>query len=324
MPKIEKLRSYPVAGMDGFDVTELLITPEAIQGDRLFAVVLEEEFAKLLADTSYVPLRLTQIGSSGRTTLTQFRTENADGKLVISDDHESLLTGQEIVLDQSSKPFYNGESAKNLSQLLDSFAIPIQVSKKSSSKRWAVDCGDEVAKWLSERMGKRVRLVKAVRHPETKKHHFTWYTDVHAVAQSSLDELAQEAGVEIDNLIFRYNILLSGTKPFVEENWQSAILGNDSSVRSSGTEPDLEEDMQSTTLQSVSAVVSACKRCGYIGIDRTTGLLAQHIEVLHTVAKKHGVHFGVYFKPVGDSFSISLKVGDEIQVDGDSKNSHNS
>jgi uncharacterized protein YcbX len=39
MPKIESLRNYPVAGMEGYEVQQLEVTPEAITGNRSFAVV---------------------------------------------------------------------------------------------------------------------------------------------------------------------------------------------------------------------------------------------------------------------------------------------
>jgi uncharacterized protein YcbX len=293
MPRIEQLRNYPVAGIEGYQVNELIITPEAILGNRSFAIVLESEIGKMLNNPNYAPRRLTQVNLSGKTKLTRLQGLDKDGKLVIQDldnKEDKVSVENRIEVEDNTKPFYDKEDVTSINDLLNNFTLPFQVSERSSSKRWAEDCGDEVADWLSEKIGPRVRLVKAVAHPDTKKHHFTWYTQVHAVTQESIDSLSIETESEVDPLSFRYNILLSGSDAFEEENWKQAIIGN------------------------IEALVTECQRCGYIGINRDTGIRAQHMKVLTTIMKKHDKNFGVYIKPQGESFSIVIKVGDEIII----------
>ena len=197
--------------------------------------------------------------------LTLFKTDSREGKLVLSyqDDVHELVRER---------------------------AIPLRVSRRSSSERWAVDCGDPVAEWLSKRIGVEVRLVKAVAHPESPKHHFTWYTALHAIVAESAEQLAVDTATDLDVLTFRYNVLLAGAEQaYDEETWTHLEIN--------GTQ----------------AVVEACKRCGYIGIDRATGILAQHMKVLTTIAREHDTNFGVYIQPE-DGGSLTLRVGDLVEV----------
>lgn len=284
MPKIESLRKYPVAGMDGYEVNTLTITPEAIIGNKSFALVLEEELAKHQKDPEYKPVRMSQVRFPE---LTLFTTAEQDGKLVISISAESITVNQSIAVEPPES---------------DATLIPMRASNSSASKRLAVDCGDEVATWLSEQLSKRmlnknpkakpvrVRLVKAVAHPEGNKHHFTWYTDLHAVTAASLHQLEVDAGKPVDPLTFRYNALLSETDgPYDEEKWARATIG------------------------AFETLIKLCERCGYIGIDRTTGIAAHHLAVMTQVMKQHEENFGVYFAPPTEG-SVTLRVGDEISV----------
>jgi uncharacterized protein YcbX len=286
MPIVESLRNFPVAGMDGYSVNELTITKEAIVGNRSFAVVLESEIDRYLQDPAYIPLRMTQVRFPQ---LTLFKTENREGKLIIHYQDSSHLVNQTVEVEESDRAFHTSSEEIPLSHLLRERAIPFRVSKSSSSKRWAIDCGDEVANWLSKRVDKKVRLVKAVKNPESPKHHFTWYTALHAIVAESTQQLAKDTGANVDDLTFRYNVLISGIKsPYDEETWNEVMINGSK------------------------ALVEACKRCGYIGIDRATGLLAQHMEVLQNVAKEHGMNFGIYIQPSGDGI-LTLKVGDSIE-----------
>lgn len=285
MLRIEALRNYPVAGMDGYPVTELTITPEAIIGNRSFAVVHASEIAKYAEDPTYIPLRMTQVRFPQ---LTLFKTESEGGKLVIYYEDDSHQLEQSIAVAESGLPFHSPDEQMSVPQLLQERALPFRVARSSSSKRWAVDCGDAVAEWLSERIGEEVRLVKAVAHPESPKYHFTWYTALHAILAESAEQLAADTQTDLDLLTFRYNVLLAGAEQaYEEESWEQLVIN--------GTQ----------------AVVEACKRCGYIGIDRTTGILAQHMQVLTNIAKEHSTNFGVYIQPEAGVF-LTVRVGDLV------------
>ncbi len=284
--RVDSLRTYPVAGMDGYAVDELTITKEAILGNRSFASVLENEVEKYIQDNTYIPLRLTQVRCPQ---LTLFQTTDDSGTLVIQYEGDSSRTNQNIQVEESAKPFHSVHESMSVEKLLAERSFPLRVSERSSSLRWAVDCGDKVAEWLSSRLGKKVRLVKAVKHPESLKHHFTWYTAPHAVFAKSMQQLAQDTGTGVDKLNLRPNIIFSGTEnPYDEETWEKAAING------------------------IIVLVEACVRCGYIGIERTTGELAQHIVVVQNIAKKHGMKFGIYLQPK-DHGTMTLKVGDMIE-----------
>lgn len=287
MPKVESLRTYPVAGLSGYEVPEMIITPEAIVGDRTYAVVLESELKKLIQDPSYTPLRMTQ---TSHPELTLFGTSEEDGKLVLLHGNERFEVGKSVIVEEPTRHFHTeSDTYTSLAEALPTKALPFRVSRRSQSQRWAEDCGDGVAAWLSEKLGENVRLVKAVKHPEAKKHHFTWYTDIHAVTRASLEQLAEDTEAEVDDLTFRWNMMLTGTDAYEEEQWNEAVI------------------------DGAKAVVSLCQRCKYIGIERATAVVGHYVAVLKEVAQNHGMNFGVYFKVTGEE-TITIRVGDTISV----------
>lgn len=287
MPKIESLRNYPVAGMDGYFVDELTVTPESILGNRSFAVVQMSEIEKYHQDPTQIPLRMTQVRFPQ---LTLFQTADLEGRLVITHQGEAHFVDQNIPAEESDRPFHTSGDQISLPGLLMERAIPLRVSKRSQSVRWAVDCGDQVSAWLSKHLNQPVRLVKAVKHPDSPKHHFTWYTGLHAIVDESARQLAKDTQVTVDYLTFRHNILLSGaTQAYDEESWKAAEING------------------------LRFLIEACVRCGYIGIERETGKPAHHTKVVQNVAREHGMNFGIYIQPEGNE-SMTLKVGDLVDV----------
>lgn len=284
MPKVVSLRTYPVAGMDGYAVDELSISTELIYGNRVFCVVAESELEKYQQDSTYTPLRATQIRFPK---LSLFKTANHNGQVVLFFEEDELLVPFSLTVSESNKPFHQLVPNQTLESLLADFAVPLRVSKKSSSQRWAVDCGQKVADWLSERLEQKVRLMKAVKHPQSPKHHFTWYTGLHAVTRASLTQLAAESNSSVDELTFRYNLLLEGSTAFAETEWQVAYIGN------------------------VKLLVSPCERCGYIGINRETGQPAHHLAVMQTVSRVYENNFGIYLQPEPGQ-TVTIRVGDEV------------
>ncbi len=288
MIRVDELRQYPVAGMQGYPVEELIITPEAIVGNKSFAVVLKEDVSRYLEKRELLPARLPQTRFPK---LVLFHTKEQNGTLVITYQDESLVVDQDIVVGETDRPFISDEdSFSDVAEVLSERALPFRASSTAKTPRWAIDCGDEAASWLSERLGAQVRLVKAVKHPETQKHHFTWNTDAHAIVAASVAALALEAGQEVDEDTLRYNIrLVSGEEPFDEEKWKKAIIA--------GTQ----------------AVIWACQRCGYIGIQQATATLAHYTKVIKAVNDSHGLNFGIYIK-FNAAGNVVVRVGDELTV----------
>jgi uncharacterized protein YcbX len=287
--KITKLMNYPVAGMSGHQVSELVVTPHFIVGNRLFTVVKVSQLETWVAaaDEQY-PLRLTQVTVPR---LALFTAEDDKGSLRLKYQDEVLLTELSLKVEATLLPFLDGTAAKNkdfsLEKGLKKFTWPLRVSRRSSTARWAVDCGDEAAAWLSERLGDSVRLFKAVAAPDSAKYHFTWYTDLHLISQASLNALSEEVGKTLTADRFRANIEIDGEQPFVEMSVQKMSIG------------------------SSEFVVAPCERCGYIAVDPTLGASLDP-QVVITVTKNHAGNFGLYLKTNAERTVI--KLGDQVRL----------
>lgn len=281
----EQLFKYSVAGFSGEEVTELAARAEAIDQDRVFAVVTVNQLEQFLQDQSQIPLRATQVGLPE---MVLCQTDTSSGALSLTWHDQQLETGLSVELAAQELPLAtNLPTDTNLQTLLSDYTFPVRVSRRSQSKRWAVDCGDTVATWLSSNFGKPVRLVQAVQTSESVKHHFTWYTDLHLISRASVAALAEQTGLDIDIRRFRPNIVVNGAEPFAEENWLSA--------RVKGQE--LE--------------VSECERCGYVGVNPDTGEKATQMQILNTISQEHDLKFGIYLRV---KQLLNLSVDDEFEV----------
>lgn len=270
MPRIEALYQYPVASMGGFPVDKLTYTPECIVGNRVFTVVTADEYGKWLADPEHL---VTKLAMTSAPELVLFGTTEVDGKLVLTHGEDSFQTD-----------FTLAARTPTDSDIL----IPARVSRRSNNPRMALDCGDAVAAWISEKLGQNVRLLQAAAVPESQKQHFTWYTDIHVITLLSLAALSQEAKATVDQRTMRANVVLTETDaPFEEEGWTSLVIAG------------------------VSAAVAACERCAYLAIDPSTGDRRTYTDVLRAVSQRHDKNFGVYVQP---SEKITLHIGQEIAV----------
>jgi len=178
----------------------------------------------------------------------------------------------------------------------------------------AIDLGDEVAGWLSEQLGEKLRLVSMgsgsnrMYNPQygSGPVSFADGYPLLAAGESSLEELNSRLDRPIPIGRFRPNIVVAGSQPFAEDHWREVRIGG---VRFRGTKP--------------------CARCVVTTIDQSTGL-KQGKEPLKTLAafrraktvlpdtfEKHGfgpndVLFGLNLVPVGEGGVI--KVGDPLEL----------
>jgi len=121
----------------------------------------------------------------------------------------------------------------------------------------AVDCGDDVAHWLSRFLGVQCRLtyftddeVRQVDLNYADQGDRTAFSDgfpLLLLSQASLDDLNQRMEDPISMERFRPNIVVSGCEPFAEDNWRRIRVGE-------------------LTLR----VVKPCSRCVIPSIDPTT------------------------------------------------------
>tara|TARA_R110002167_G_scaffold169816_1_gene367733 strand:+ start:30325 stop:31158 length:834 start_codon:yes stop_codon:yes gene_type:complete len=94
----------------------------------------------------------------------------------------------------------------------------------------ALDCGEPASKWLSSVLGKPARLVfmPADSHRQidpdfARTGQWVGFADgfpLLVTSEESLAVLSQSAGVEIDMLRFRPNVVVRGGEAFAEQQWQ--------------------------------------------------------------------------------------------------------
>lgn len=287
--QIKELFNYPVAGMQGEQVDALQFTPEAITGNRSFVVVDTAQVRKWVQNpSSGEPLRMTQ---SAHPELALLRAETKSGYLVLKYKGETFSTPLKLGTTTSERPHLISPDqgiVKMGEDVLKRFAFPIKVSRSSKSVRWAVDCGDAIAAWLSPKIRKTesVRLFQAVDSSYSQKQHFTWYTDLHLITQASLAALNTHLTTSVDQTPFRPNIVIDGEEAFAELLWSQIVIG----------------EMLYT--------VKPCERCGYVAVNQKTGQ-SDRSEVLIEIVKNHEQNFGVYLSTAQSS---QIAVGDEITV----------
>ncbi|MFT0519325.1 MOSC domain-containing protein [Pseudomonas faucium] len=97
------------------------------------------------------------------------------------------------------------------------------------------DAGDEAAAWLSQLLGKPVRLVHC---PEQRARYLPSGYGLNSdraafpdgfplllIGQGSLDELSRRVGRPMEMLRFRPNLVVQGTEPFAEDGWKRIRIG---------------------------------------------------------------------------------------------------
>lgn len=98
------------------------------------------------------------------------------------------------------------------------------------------DAGDAAAGWLSEVLGKPVRLVHC---PEQRARYlpngyglnsdraaFADGFPLLLIGQGSLDELSRRVGRPMEMLRFRPNLVVEGAEPFAEDSWKRIRIGD--------------------------------------------------------------------------------------------------
>jgi uncharacterized protein YcbX len=163
--------------------------------------------------------------------------------------------------------------------------------------RYAVDCGDASAAWISAFIGAPARIVRAVRPPERAlqsedggvRAGFADASPALVVSAASLKDLNRRLDRPVPMDRFRPNVVLEGFEPFEEDVWGTRSLG---SVPTRGGRP--------------------CPRCATTLVDQATA--HRGVEPLRTLAtfRRNAtgeVEFGVniFFDGVG-----TVRVGDPV------------
>ena len=161
----------------------------------------------------------------------------------------------------------------------DSFTVRYPDSDARTARTWmwgqtcsALDAGDTAAGWMSDAIGKPVRLVamdrRVKRRPDpdcTLPEDEVSFADcfpVLAIGQGSLDDLNSRAPAPASMRRFRPNLVVSGGAPFAEDAWRRIRIG---SVEFEGVEN--------------------CERCELPTIDPDTGIPDLKREPMRTLAR---------------------------------------
>jgi len=212
--KVSHIVVYPVKGCARIDLQSAQVSRMGLEGDREYMVVEEQP------GVDGVHLFLTQRDKRSReeakpqslATLALIKPEIRDSALRLTWKGSDPI---EIARNQ-----HTGDEMK------------VMIHKEVVS---AVDQGEPVARWLSEHLGVKVRLVKAsgafyrlARQncmPNTNQIMFQDAYPIHWVMQESVDELSTIAGQEIPWTRFRPNIVGEGGEPQVEHELHEGTIG---------------------------------------------------------------------------------------------------
>lgn len=205
-----------------------------------------------------------------------------------------------------------GTSIENNSLVLDCFGMdshtvpPTEATmNRVSSEVWGdevpgIDLGDETARWLSQAIGDRCRLIafpaseERLCDPEVSlPGDHTLYADgfpLLVVSQASLDKLNRKLEAPVSMSRFRPNIVVDGADPHAEDEWKAVQIG--------------EIGLR---------LVQACARCSVPTVDPDAGVLAgpEPIHTLSSYRERDGeIYFGVNAAPDDEGL---LSVGDVLR-----------
>jgi uncharacterized protein YcbX len=256
---VSELFVYPIKSCGGSSVQNCLISGDGARHDRIWRVVFGE------GDT----LRQTHCPR-----MALIRTEIQDDSVSVS-----FLGEDRVMLPLQGAP---GAASTRLSETCD-----------------GIDEGNQIATWISTKLGIKCRLMRVV--PERPFAEVTAENRLSerlflgqpllVISQESLDDLNKRLPEPVRMNRFRPNLVVRGCKPYAENAWQRIRVG-------------------SMELESV----EACGRCALILIDQEKGERTGK-EPLAKLAKyrRQGkvVIFGHYFRPAGQG---TLRLGDNLSV----------
>lgn len=177
-----------------------------------------------------------------------------------------------------------------------------------------VYCGDPVSKWASDALGidslcvvfyshnlKKRYCAKELQPWETRVATTDWsafadWCPYLFLTVSSLEELNKHLTRPVTMNSFRPNIIIDGTDPFDEDNWEEILIGDKVQMR----------------------CLSACTRCSMTTIDADAGAFSDDGEPLRTLkrircippySKRNACAFGV--NTAADVFGV-IRVGDPV------------
>ncbi|KAA6441572.1 MOSC domain-containing protein [Dyadobacter flavalbus] len=164
----------------------------------------------------------------------------------------------------------------------------------------AVTVSNAADQWLSNQLGKKVRLVMMPENTQRKADpHYARHDEnvsfadgfpYLVISQASLDDLNSRLAEPVSMARFRPNFVITGTKPFAEDEWKSITIGN-----------------------AAFEVVKPCARCIMTTINQKTA--EKGAEPLKTLSTYRKINNKILFgqNVVAAAFG-TVKAGDEVTV----------
>lgn len=212
--KVSHIAVYPVKGCSRVELQSALVSPTGLERDREYMVVREQ------AEADGVHLFVTQ--RHKRTT-----EETKPQSLAI------LARIKPELLEDALRLTWMGSDPIDIPRdHISGDEMMVKIFKAVVS---AVDQGEAAARWLSEHLGLRVRLVRASGSfhrlasqnymQNTNPVRFQDAYPIHWFMQESADELSAIAGQEIPWTRFRPNIVGEGGEPQAEHRMYEGMMG---------------------------------------------------------------------------------------------------
>ncbi|MCF0041192.1 MOSC domain-containing protein [Dyadobacter fanqingshengii] len=255
---------YPVKSLGGIRLKESLAEERGLQHDRRWLVV--DEKGTFLTQRTNAQMALLDVAFS-------------DDGLLISHRYDPV--------NQILVPF----------EREDDVDIEVKIWNDIVSARTVSNLADE---WLSERLGKIVRIVEMTTGTQRRMNPLYAGTD-HTVSfaddfpfllisQASLDDLNSKLSQSVEMKRFRPNFVITGTAPFEEDLWNTITIGD-------------------TRFQ----VTKPCERCVMVNIDPKTGIKSPETLKMLSSYRKEGKEIFFGQNVVGLESGI-VREGDSITL----------
>ncbi|MGN7246873.1 MOSC domain-containing protein [Janibacter anophelis] len=262
--RVTQLRLYPVKSLAGADVESARVEPWGIEGDRRWALV------------------------------------DPTGEKVTAREERSLLRLRAEQVDEETIRIHDGDASILVDIPLGLPPIPVSHSRQG----FAPPADQDVSDWISERVGRPLRLVwqEEPRMRRMSGAHGGLDGDTLSLAdagpllmtsEASLARLqewvdAGDAPTELEMVRFRPNVVIDGDEAFAEDGWPTVRIG----------------DLELRTAEP-------CDRCVMTTIHPTT--LATGPEPIRTLSRTRKwdgkTWFGTRLVPLGEG---EIRVGDEV------------
>ena len=232
-----------------------------------------------------------------------------DRRWMIVDDSGRFLTGRQVPALVTLRALPQADGLRL--QRADGAALFVPVPLSAASRRrvvvWndaveALDGGDAAARWLSDWLGRELRLVhmdaaatRAVDPARSRAGDEVSFADgfpLLLISQAALDGLNARLAAPVPMLRFRPNLVVAGSEPHAEDGWRRLRIG-------------------AIELEAV----KPCVRCVFTTVDPERGALDPTGEPLKTLKRyrrgEKGITFGMNLIARG---SGSLRLGDAVEV----------